>query len=503
MTTIVQEIENQTDSVLTSNQLYRDYKDQWQYLLESYLGGNAYREGSHLTRYQTESGGEYLARTRSTYLDNHCQSVVSVYNSFLFREEPRRDFAVWGEREDVNSFLQDCDYDDRSLDAFMKDVSTWSSVFGHCWIIMTKPSIGAVTVADEVAAEVRPYLNLITPLVCLDWRYSRGINGRYSLSYLKYIEEINGNQKTVKIWTPEYVRTTSEDIDDAGVEETVVEDIVEENGLGTIPAVLAYNRRSMFKGIGVSDIADIADAQRAIYNCNSEIEQSVRLDSHPSLVLTPDTQAGIGAGSFIHMPENLDPGLKPYVLDFDGANIPNILQNISGITESIDKMANTGGVRATESRTLSGVALETEFQLLNSRLAEKSSNLELAEEHLWKLYAQYQDLQGKPDIDYPGSFNIRDNQGAMEQLVKAKSIAVDPAIHQIIDRELMELLGEDPEDVDAVMEHPTLEAAEKTPHIQQMIMEGYTDQGILDLHPEVTAQDIQTAKTKLIEQGDV
>jgi hypothetical protein len=259
----------------------------------------------------------------------------------------------------------------------------------------------------------------------------------------------------------------------------------------------------MFKGIGVSDIADIADAQRAIYNCNSEIEQSVRLDSHPSLVLTPDTQAGIGAGSFIHMPENLDPGLKPYVLDFDGANIPNILQNISGITESIDKMANTGGVRATESRTLSGVALETEFQLLNSRLAEKSSNLELAEEHLWKLYAQYQDLQGKPDIDYPGSFNIRDNQGAMEQLVKAKSIAVDPAIHQIIDRELMELLGEDPEDVDAVMEHPTLEAAQKTPHIQQMIMEGYTDQGILDLHPEVTAQDIQTAKTQLIEQGDV
>ena len=83
MTTIVQEIENQTDSVLTSNQLYRDYKDQWQYLLESYLGGNAYREGSHLTRYQTESGGEYLARTRSTYLDNHCQSVVSVLQQFL------------------------------------------------------------------------------------------------------------------------------------------------------------------------------------------------------------------------------------------------------------------------------------------------------------------------------------------------------------------------------------------------------------------------------------
>ena len=502
MTTIIQEIENQTTSVLSSNQLYRDYHDQWQYLLESYLGGNAYRQGEHLTRYQTETGAEYQARLRSTYLDNQAQSVVSVYNSFLFREEPRRDFSVWGERPDVEQFLADCDYDDRSLDAFMKDVATWSSVFGHCWIIMTKPDIGAITMADEVAADVRPYINLITPLVMLDWRYERGINGRYSLAYLKYIEEVNGNQRTVKEWTQEWVRTTTVNIDDAGVEEEIVEDIYEVNGLGMIPAVLAYNRRSMFKGIGVSDIADIADAQRAIFNCNSEIEQSVRLDSHPSLVLTPDTQAGIGAGSYIHMPDNLDPGLKPYVLDFNGANIPNILQNISNITEAIDRMANTGGVRATESRVLSGVAMETEFQLLNSRLAEKSDNLELAEEHLWKLYAKYQDLSGKPEIDYPGSFNIRDNQGAMDQLVKAKSIASVPTTVRIIDSQLLELLGEDPESVEDIMEHPTLTPDIQVPHIQAMVMEGYTDQQILDLHPEVAQTDIQSAKQLLVEQAN-
>jgi hypothetical protein len=38
-----------------------------------------------------------------------------------------------------------------------------------------------------------------------------------------------------------------------------------------------------------------------LYNINSEIEQSIRIDSHPSLVKTPETQAGIGAGSLGYM----------------------------------------------------------------------------------------------------------------------------------------------------------------------------------------------------------
>ena len=146
--------------------------------------------------------------------------------------------------------------------------------------------------------------------------------------------------------------------------------------------------------------------------------------------------------------------------------------------------------------------METEFQLLNSRLAEKSDNLELAEEHLWKLYAKYQDLSGKPEIDYPGSFNIRDNQGAMEQLVKAKSISATPATTEIIDRQLLELLGEDPESVEDIMEHPTLTPDIQVPHIQAMVMEGYTDQQILDLHPEVAQADIQSAKQLLVDQDN-
>ena len=436
---VTQTLTQEIAAIVSGNKLYNSYYPQWKYLLESYLGGEEYRQAGHLTRYQLETDGEYNSRLKSTPLDNHCQSVISVYNSFLFREEPDREFGAIEMLPELEDYLNDADFDGRSLNAFMKDIATWSSVFGHCWTIMAKPNVGAVTRADEVAMGVRPYVSLLTPMVVLDWQWSRMPSGRFELTYFKYLEDINGNVRTVKEWTAETVRTTVVNIED----NVINEDIIEPNGLGKIPAVICYNGRSTVRGIGVSDIADIADAQKFIYNATSEVEQSIRLDSHPSLVKTPETSAGIGAGSLIHMPENLDPGLKPYLLEYGGASVDSIYLSIKHTIDSIDKMANTGAVRATESRTLSGVAMETEFQLLNARLSEKADNIELAEEQMWKLWCEYMGYAWEGKVEYPGSFNMRDTQAEVEQLVKAKSAATDPRVLAVIDHEIIELLGED------------------------------------------------------------
>ena len=428
-------------AVISGNTTYDSYYPVWKYLLESYIGGEEYRRSGHLTRYQLETDGEYQARLRATPLDNHCQSVISVYNSFLFREDPDRDFSNNGVSFELEMFLRDADFDGRSLNAFMKDVSTWASVFGHCWIMCVKPNVGAVTVADEQAQGIRPYVSLLTPMVVLDWTYNRMANGRYALTYFKYLEEVNGDVRTVKEWTADLIKTTTVNLNTGKIEAQVIE----ENQLGKIPAVCAYNGRSTVKGIGISDIADIADAQRFIYNAKSEIFQSIQMDSHPSLVVTPETAVGTGSGAVIKMPDNLDPGLKPYVLDFGGADVSNILNSINHTIESIDKMANTGAVRATESRTLSGVAMETEFSLLNARLSEKADNLELAEEQLWELWFEYQGQQWMGEINYPGSFNIRDTSKEIEQLKVAKDTATDPVVLRKIDEHILNWMGEEKE----------------------------------------------------------
>ena len=491
-------VNEQIDALVGGNTVYQQYVEQWRYLLVSYMGGDDYREGGFLQRYQMETSSEYGARLQSTPLDNHCGSVVRTYNSFLFRTPPQRTFNELAGSAEVEDFLKDADMDGRSMDAFMSDVATWSSVFGHCWIVMAKPAIGALTRADEIAAGVRPYVNLLTPLAVLDWHWARRPSGRYELDYLRYVEDINGDIQIIKEWTPDEVRTIEVDTG----QQTVSEPLIEPNGLGRIPAVIAYNGRSMIRGIGVSDIADIADGQRFIYNLNSEIEQSVRLDSHPSLVTTPDTQIGTGAGAIIHMDGTMDPGLKPYLLEYSGASVDSMLSTIGKTVESIEKMANIGAVRATEARTMSGVAMETEFQLLNARLSEKANSLELAEEQLWRLWCAYQQVPYSIEIDYPGSFSIRDTGSELTQLKTAKETTQNPVIQQLIDQRLVELLGEDPEEyfeTESAEMQPTQPGAERTAHIQEMIMQGYTDEQILQLHPEISAGDIDRAKRDLLD----
>lgn len=495
----IQTITQDISKVVSANDIYLTYKPTWTYLLESFIGGEEYRRAQHLTRYQLESDGEYQARLRNTPLQNHCQSVISVYNSFLFREQPYRDYENIENLPELKDFIKDADFDGRSLNNFMKDVATYSSVFGHCWIIVAKPNVGASTLAEEQAQGVRPYLNLLTPLVVVDWEWRREPSGRYSLAYLKYIEDIQGDIVTVKEWREDVVITTVIDSSD----ETQLSREEAPNGLGKIPAVIAYNGRSVIRGIGVSDISDIADSQRFIYNATSEVDESIRLDTHPSLVKTPETVAGTGAGSLIHMPENLDPGLKPYIIEYSGASVESILKTIGHQIDAIDKMANVGAVRATESRTMSGVAMETEFQLLNARLAEKADNLELAEEQMWKIWCEYQGVEWQGKIEYPGSFNIRDTAQEISQLkTAAETVKDNPrAMKEVVER-VMEWMGEDDWD-EGEMEHPvTIPGADRERHIQEMIMEGYTDQQILALHPEIAQSDIDSAKQALLTGDD-
>ena len=430
-------------AVVSGNKIYNDYKDRWQYLLESYIGGEVYRDGEHLQRYQLETESEYRQRLRNAHYDNHCAGVVSVYNSFLFRNEPMRDLANLSELPSTMSFLKDADKDGTGFNNFMKDVATWSSVFGHAWVVVSKPYTGATTLAEEINSGVRPYVSLLTPLNVLDWSWFRDIDGSYRLDYFKYIEDINGSIRTVKEWTPDLITTTVVDVDQGYIQETY-EDV---NGLGKIPAVIAYNKKTGVRGIGMGDLNDIADSCKFIYNMQNELEQTIRLDSHPSLVTTPDVIAGNGSGSIIQIPESIDPALKPYLLEYNGASASSILDAIKATVDSIDKMANIGSIRATEAKRMSGVAQQQEFELLNARLAEKGDNLELCEENIWELFAEYLGTTFEGYIEYPDSFNIRDIDNEYAQLKSAKDAATNPALYKAIDKNLYELLECEDEEI--------------------------------------------------------
>jgi hypothetical protein len=432
-------VDDQLGRIASGNRFYAYQRNQWRYYLEAYLGGEDWKRGQHLTRYQLETDAEYGARLKSTPYENHAKAVIDVYNSFLFQKVPERDLGSLEGMPEIESLLEDADMEGRSLDSFMKDVATWSGVFGHAWIMVVKPDINALTRADEIAAGVRPYLTLLTPLNVLDWRWERSESGYYDLRKVKYIEDINGSIQVIKEWTPETITTWVVNFDTRAVmsEETIP------NPVGIVPAVCAYNSRSAVRGIGVSDIGDIADLSKSIYNMLSEVEQTIRLDSHPSLVKTPETLASAGAGSIIHMPENMDPGLKPYLLEYNGASVQSIYQAIEHAVSAIDKMANTGGVRSTQTKPMSGIAMQTEFQLLNAKIAEKGNNLELAEEQVFQLIAMYCGMVWDGEISYPDSFSIQDEQQEYTNLQAAKAAATGPEALAVIDQMIIDLVTDD------------------------------------------------------------
>ena len=431
------------DQILLRHELYDNYAGRWEYYIRSFLGGEEYKGGRYLQEYNLELENEFEKRLQFTPLDNHCRNIVHIYSSFLFRVLPTRKLESLNDDPATQMFLDDADLEGRSFDALMREVQTYASVYGHCWLLLDKPNSNARTRAEELQQEIRPYMNIYTPENVMDWEWDRAASGKYYLKYLK-IREFRSREKDVyRLWFLDRIDTV--ELQRMGAKAPVLIDSVP-NPLNSIPAVCLYNQRSHDRGVGVSDLTDVADLQRAIYNELSEIEQLIRLSNHPSLVKTRDVDASAGAGAIIELPDNVDPALKPYILQPSGQNLDSVLKTIQTKIDAINRLTHVGAVRSTSERTVSGVALRTEFQLLNARLSEKAKLMELAEEQIWRYFARWQNKVFDGAIYYPESFDLRDWATDLEvlQQAKASNIKSDTFIKEL-DKQIARTVVDDDE----------------------------------------------------------
>ena len=429
--------------------IYKQQLSDWQFYMDSYSGGETYKSKNYLTRYKFETDTAYTARIKQTPLDNHCASIVQIYSSFIYTELPTRLFETLENDPILLDLLEDADRDGRSWDQFIKQASILASVYGHTWIVVDRPNVQVNTRQEEIENGIRPYVSLITPPNITDWKYTRLDNGSYELEMLKVITHKDSDSTTYKI----YYKDRTDTVTVRG--ESVTTETVD-NPYNQITAVPLYAQRSLTPGVGISDIGDIADMQRAIFDENSEIEQIIRLSSHPSLAKTAHTRAGSGAGAIVEMPEDLDPGLKPYLLQPSSQSLDSIRAAITDKVEAINRMANVGAVRAIESKILSGVAMETEFRLLNSRLAEKADNLELAEEQVFQIIAMMQGTTWEGKIEYPNSFNTRDKYNDLQFYQQALASGIESELFKKeLHKKIAELLFDEVTDINNEIDNTT------------------------------------------------
>jgi len=437
------------DEALDTHKDYKETINLWEYYIRSYNGGYDYTTGQYLNRYNLELDNEFNQRLGNTPCDNHCKNIIQIYSSFLFRVKPSRNFGSMINEPSLESFLKDADLEGNNFNSVIKQAQNYASIYGHCFMILDKPNIQTRTRADELNQEIRPYLSIVTPENVLDWNFKREVNGKYYLDYLKIREEVDKDGGTyLRIWYPDRVDTLYQK---ENLEPSVID--TADNLIGKIPAVILYNSKSHKRGIGQSDLTDIADLQKAIYNEYSEIEQLIRLTNHPSLVKTPSVNASAGAGAVIEMPEEIDSNLKPYLLQPSGANLQSIMDSIRHKVEAINRIAHTGAIRTTKQQVSSGIALQTEFELLNARLSEKADNLEIAEEQLFRLYAQFQNTTFDGEINYPDSFNIRDYATDIQFYSMAKAMNLQsPTFNKEVDKEIVRTVIDDDDTLNQAFE---------------------------------------------------
>ena len=414
---------------------YAQVAEQANYHYKSYVGGELYKSGSYLTQYIGENqapGDQYGKRLNSTPLDNHVQTTVDIYRSFLFRTLPKRELGLLINNPLVNAWLYDTDQEGQSMDSFLKTANDLAMVHGSTWILVDKPAYKVETQAEAIELGIRAYAAAYTPQNVLDWYFERNIAGKMELEYIKVKESENDEYVTFTCWHKDSVEKYKVSKDNQGEIDKIVEHKEYDNPLDYIPFVFHAPLKSPTKGIGYSLISDVANQQKFIYNCLSEVEQHLKISSHPTLVKPTSTDAVAGAGSILNLDNDVDPALKPYLLQPSLSTTDSILKTIENSVASIKRMTHTSAIQATTGSPMSGVALQTERQLLNAKLADMADTLKETEYQMWITWLDWQALSMPEDftIDYPETFDMRDEHLELDFLMKARSAGVSNEMFQ-------------------------------------------------------------------------
>ena len=449
--------------MLTKEQLqgthsaYADVARAANYHYKSFVGGETYKSGNYLTQYLGESsapGNQYAKRLHSTPLDNHVQTTVDIYRSFLFRSLPKRELGLLAKNPLVTQWLMDTDQEGQNMDSFLKTANDHAMIEGAVWILVDKPSYKVETQAEEIAMGIRAYAAMYNVQNVLDWHYERNVAGKMLLKYIKVRESENTESVTFTCWHEDYVEKYVCSKNEDGTISNITSHEVYENPLGYIPFVFHAPLKSPIKGVGVSLVADVANQQKFIYNCLSEIEQTIRISSHPTLVKTPATEANAGAGGIVSIQEDMDPGLKPYLLQPNTSTVDSILKTILSSVEAIQRMTHTSSIQASTGSPMSGVALQTERQLLNAKLSDIADTLHETELMMWRIWLDWQAVTMPEDfhLEYPETFDMRDEHLELDFLLKTRSSGVNnPAFQKEISRQIVALAVDDSEIQTAIL----------------------------------------------------
>ena len=436
-------------NLLTPHPEVKEHEDDWELYRRSYIGGSEYKEGNYLLRHENEKLSSYKRRVQESTYVNYCAPVIDIYNSYLFRDRPKRDFGVKIKgKPSLEAFNENADLRGRSLAAMFREVSRWASVFGHMGVIVDKPiSPAAVSRADELRFGVRPYMVVYTPEDIVNWGYELTYFGPPVLAYLVLREqELVEDVEVYRVWFRDHWEVWEVDKRGKNAEqepEPVLKDSGE-NPLGEIPFVPFLNKDMLDDMIGVSDLVDIAPINQRIYRYDSSALEIIERTAFPFLEVPVDphgppdqSDVVIGTGNVLER-DITDPTGHRWI-EPSHQSLQQILawreQAVNDIREAA-KLGDSTSTRRQGAAVYSGAALDIRFQQANSILSAKAEMNEKAEERVLKYVLMWEGIDAEPEVRYPRKFGVRDMVTDLDMAIRAREVIFSPKFDKLLQKSL-------------------------------------------------------------------
>ncbi len=461
---------NYYDFITGSHTLYERYIDDWKLAVKSYYGGVEYRLGNYLkaydidmttqsdvvntydldangvainkyrstiqpvnTREEADNGTQYNSNFYQEKINNvpvlpYTRLYVSEYNAILFRSAPVRTLP---DTPEVNSFIADVSGDGDSINEFMSQVDTFTTVFGVVWISCIKPA----------GAEYARW-RMHTPIDVVNWQYGYTPSGDLELTKIVIRTATEPEVEIYQYITKDTIETVfvpfeeNADIDlpigvmpIEGDDGKTIYRISQVNELGYIPVRPVYQSTKIYNGVGHTPIFDIAQLQRSIYGDFGEIYSAVSYGAHPVNIIDETTLAqnnyNVGAepGTTIRVQSSLN-GQPSYVYEFVAPPLDSISELRELVEQKIEKMNQVAMIRSDEliRASRSGAQIEMYDSKLEAFIRKKATSLENVEAHsLWPMWFDWQGLPVPEDLTV--SYNrLYSNRGLQQEIAEVTSI---------------------------------------------------------------------------------
>ncbi len=448
------------DFIISNHNLYERYYDDWRLCINSWYGGVEYKNAKYLRAYAVDlatpgetintyiagedgavfgksqarlqigsstydtdresdiqTGNFYKEKLDNTPLYNYVKLIAAEYNALLFRNPPQR---YVGESTEAESFLNNVDGEDNSINEFMSQVDLYSTIFGVCHVTCIKPAGSDV-----------PRWRIHTPLDVTNWNYKYDIDGNLILTDLVILLEKNDTHSVYRYFTRDEIHTVFVGADDQDEYVPPIDDprleqvddnvyrVVQVNELGYIPVQTFYQSTKIYNNVGTTVIQDVAQIQRSIYGDMAEIYSAITYSAHPTLIVDENTdqlndgQVGGEPGSIVKVQASLT-GVPTHVFEYKSPSLDSITQIRELVDNKVQKLSQIAMLRSEDliKAANSGAQIEVYDDKLSAMVRRKATNLENGEAKLWEIWFDWLNMPVPEEFSI--SYNRQYNRRALE-----------------------------------------------------------------------------------------